>query len=84
MVLDLLPYKRAHRVLSDKAMTRALPDKQICYNCADALKKCYEEIEREARSKAVGLRRVCLSCGREDNDNPICPVCKQPNWGWRP
>ena len=51
---------------------------ELCDSCAAEVYEHYRLMKANKQGKT--LKRVCLNCGHEDNDNPVCPVCKSQNW----
>ena len=69
MVLNLLPFQTSRGFTFEHAPCSATSNQELCDSCA-----------AEANKQGKILKRVCLNCGHEDNDNPVCPVCKSQNW----
>lgn len=78
MVLNLLPFKTTRRLTFDKSPVFSTSNQELCNSCAGELYEHYRLMKASKQGKP--LKRICLSCGYEDDNNVICPVCKSQNW----
>lgn len=78
MVLNLLPYKSIRGVSFAEAPVSCTSKQELCDHCAAELCEHYRMMKATKQGKT--LKRVCLNCGHEDNDEIVCPVCKSQNW----
>lgn len=78
MVLNLLPFKTTRGLTFDKFPVSSTSNQELCDSCAGELYEHYRMMKASKQGKP--LKRICLSCGHEDDDNMICPVCKSQNW----
>lgn len=78
MVLNFLPYKSIRGVSFDEAPVSRTSNQELCDHCAAELCEHYRMMKSVKQGKA--LKRVCLNCGHEDNDEIVCPVCKSQSW----
>lgn len=51
---------------------------ELCDSCAAEVYEHYRLMKANKQGKI--LKRVCFNCGYEDDNNPVCPVCKSKNW----
>lgn len=78
MTLGLLPFRALRGVTFKDAPCFTIYNQELCDSCAEEVYKNYRLMK--ANKKGKTLKRVCINCGNEDNNNPICPVCKSQNW----
>lgn len=78
MVLNLLHFNIIRGLTFNKSPVSSTSDQELCDSCAGELYEHYMLMKASKQGKP--LKRICLSCGYEDDDNVICPVCKSKNW----
>ena len=78
MVLNLLPFKTTRGWTSYKTPVSPTSNQELCDSCAGELCEHYRLMKVTKQGKL--LKRICLNCGHEDDDNVVCPVCKSQNW----
>lgn len=79
MVLNLLPITYVQETRDRRNIKKSWPNQELCDSCATEVYEHYRLMKANKQGKT--LKRVCLNCGHEDDDNPVCPVCKSQNWG---
>lgn len=78
MVLNLLHFNTIRGLTFNKSPVSSTSDQELCDSCAGELYEHYRLMKASKQGKP--LKRICLSCGYEDDNNVICPVCKSQNW----
>ena len=78
MVLNLLSYRSIRGLSFDKSPVSPTSNQELCDSCAAELCEHYKMMQAKARG--VKLKRVCLNCGVDNDDDPVCPICKSSNW----
>ena len=77
-IFNLSPSKALREFGTESISSFNISNQELCHKCTKELYGYYQIMRVKKQGKF--LKRVCLVCGRKDDDNLICPVCNSNCW----